>query len=97
MKIAVALVALTVGCGNADVPTCGTACDDAARKAMVTAACCDGKCCAASAGCDSGARYVADDGTLGECVAGARDLAATPLPSHDLSIVRDLSHANVSD
>jgi hypothetical protein len=91
MKIAFALLVVTVGCGNADVPACGAACDSAAKNAMVTAACCDGKCCAESVGCDSGDRYVLDDGTLGACVAGARDLAVTPTPPHDLSIARDLA------
>jgi hypothetical protein len=90
MRTTLALLLLTVGCGSAEVPACGSDCDHAARNAMVTAACCDGKCCALSAGCDSGERYVLDDGTLGSCVAGEPDLAVTPPPPHDLSIARDL-------
>ena len=97
MKIALALVLLTVGCGSQEVPACGGDCDRAAKDAMVTAACCDGKCCAESTGCDSGDRYVEDDGTLGACVPGARDLSAMPALPHDLSIARDLSLPKTSD
>ena len=97
MKTALALLLVTVGCGSQNVPACGADCDRAAKDAMVTAACCDGKCCAQTAGCDSGDRYINDDGTLGACVPGARDLSATPSPPHDLSIARDLSSASTSD
>ena len=97
MKMGLALVLLTVGCGSPEVPACGAACDGAAKNAMVTAACCDGKCCAQTVGCDSGERYVLDDGTLGACVAGALDLAVTPTPPHDLAVPRDLSKTATSD
>ena len=97
MKFAIALVLVTVGCGGPQVPACGAACDRAAKDAMVTAACCDGKCCAQTVGCDSGERYVQDDGTLGACVAGARDLAVAPTPPHDLAIARDLAKPATSD
>lgn len=93
MKIALVLLLVTVGCGSAEVPACGDACDGAAKNAMVTAACCDGKCCAQTVGCDSGERYVLDDGTLGACVAGALDLSMAPTPPHDLSGARDLATA----
>jgi hypothetical protein len=97
MKMALALVLFTVGCGGPEVPACGAPCDSAAKDAMVTAACCDGKCCAETVGCDSGERYVQDDGTLGACVAGARDLAVTPTPPHDLASARDLAQPISSD
>ena len=93
MKIALALVLFTVGCGGPEVPACGSACDSAAKDAMVTAACCDGKCCAETVGCDSGERYVQNDGTLGACVAGALDLApgdvmlAIASPAFDASVM----------